>query len=541
MIALGLNGWIDKTHDAAAALVIDGKLVAFVEQERISRKKHAVGEVPHAAVAAVLSWANVEPHDVDLIAYGWDLGLFNAVRGRRLSLNPDDAVMALCGFRPSPRQKVHWVDHHKAHAASAYYSSGFDTASVLVVDAEGETGSTSIYAASDAGLRRVVHFDRSTSLGILFRAASVYCGFGQFGAGQVMGLAPYGRPTPELALRWHDGHIVSPLRAETEEDRLVAAWLGWLESRFGPPAPQARHAPWQTKRPDAARLVQDTVETMMVALVEHAQAVVDSKNVCLAGGVGLNCVANALVAQHVSQLYIPPTPHDAGVALGAAFVVAAENGDCIRPLTRADFGPSYEDDAIERALSDSGHSHTFVDDPARAACDLLQRNKIIGWVQGRMEAGPRALGQRSILARPGDRRLRDMVNDVKDRQRWRPLAPSVRSEDAARLFETGTDSSPFMLLSFRMRPEAAAELPAVAHVDDSARLHTVTADGSHFRRLLDYVAEETGSGVVLNTSFNDAGEPIVCSPRDAIGSFERTGLDALVIGSFLVLPGGRSR
>lgn len=538
MIALGLNGWVDRTHDAAAALVVDGELVAFVEQERLSRRKHAVGEVPHAAVGAVLALGGIEPQEVDLIAYGWDLPLFNAVRGRELTLDPGDAVEILCGFKPGPGQEVRWVDHHLAHAASAYYGSGFESAAALVVDAEGETGSTSIYAASrEGGLRRVVHLDRAGSLGFLFRGTSAYCGFGEFGAGQVMGLAPYGAPASEHALTWRGDHVAGPLAPEVEEDRIAAAWCRWLESRFGPPAPSARHAPWQVKHPDAARMAQETVESLVVELAGYAAEITGSRSLCMAGGVALNCVANSAAAGQVDRLYVPPAPHDAGVAMGAAFAVAAEAGERIRPIARADLGPSYDDGSIEATLIETGHRYMSLDDPAQVASDLLQRDQVVGWFQGRMEAGPRALGQRSILARADDRRLRDRTNDVKDRQRWRPLAPSVRVEDASRLFE-GAPDSPFMLLSSRMTPDASVDLPAVAHVDGSARLQTVPADGSRFRGLLDRVAAETGAGVVLNTSFNGAGEPIVCTPLDAIRSFQRIGLDALVIGSFLIRRGG---
>lgn len=534
VIALGLNGWVDKTHDAAAALVVDGALVAFVEQERVSRRKHAVGEVPHAAVRAVLSLGGIEPQEVDLIAYGWDLPLFNAVRRREFALDPDDAVEALCGFKPGPRQKIRWVDHHFAHAASAYYGSGFESAAVLVVDAEGETGSTSIYAASPKdGLRRLVHLDREGSLGFLFRATSTYCGFGEFGAGQVMGLAPYGAPSSEHPLTWDGDRIASPLTPEVDEQRISEAWGHWLEGRFGPRAPTDRHAPWQAKRPEAARMTQDTVERLIVHLAEHALEVTGSRKLCMAGGVALNCVANAAAAGKTDGLYIPPAPHDAGVAIGAAFAVASEAGERIPPIRRADLGPSFDAETIERVLIETGHRYVALDDPGQAALDLLHQDQVFGWFQGRMEAGPRALGNRSILTRADDRRLRDRTNDIKGRERWRPLAPSVRVEDAPRFFK-GTSVSPFMLMSSRMTPDAIVDFPGVAHVDGSARLQSVPAEGSCFRQLLDDLAAEAEAGMVLNTSFNGAGEPIVCTPFDAIRCFERTGLDALVIGSFLV-------
>lgn len=534
MIVLGLNGWIDRTHDAAAALVVDGHVVAFVEQERLSRNKHAIGEVPHAAVAAVLAMAGVGPRDVDLIAYGWDLPLFNAVRGRPLELEPEDAVMKICGFEPRPGQAIRWVDHHRAHAASAYFGSGFEEAAVLAIDAEGETGSTSIYAASGrTELRRVLHCDRAASLGLLYRAASIYCGFGPFGAGQVMGLASYGKPAPELPLRWENDQIVGPLPADADEDEIVAGWCLWLEERFGPPAPPGRSVPWEEKRPDAARLAQETIEGLVLALAEYARATTGYSDICLAGGVALNCTANGLLVSRVGRLYVPPAPHDAGVALGAALVASAEAGDPVWPLSTAALGPAYDEEVIEATLLEDGRPFARLADPARTAFGLLERDKVIGWFQGRMEVGPRSLGHRSILARADRAGMRDAVNDVKSRQRWRPLAPSMRREDATRLCDSPGDS-PFMMLGFQLTEEARAAFPAVAHVDGSARLQTVVSDGSHFRRLLDCLAEAEGAGVVLNTSFNDAGEPIVCSPRDALLCYERIGLDALVIGSFLV-------
>lgn len=548
MIVLGLNGWHDRTHDPAAVLCIDGVVTAFIEQERLSRRKHAVGELPHAAARAVVEQAGVQPGDIDAVAYGWDLAKFNGLRGRDVDLT--DAAYVLTGMEALRRLPVHWTLHHDAHAASSFYGSGFDEAAVVVVDAEGEDESATIYSASaEGGLRRLRSWNRGTSLGLMYRAVSEFCGFGQFGAGKTMGLAPHAtKPVEPLPLSWDGDGLRSPLPDETWEDDVIAGWMKLLEERFGrpaePPLPgPAGFPPAAAHHPDAAAAAQHVINAAMAALVREAIALTGSRNVCLAGGVALNCVANGLLLDSVDQLHIPPYPHDAGVALGAAQLAGVNAGQRWRDLSRADLGSTYTDATILKAATSAGLPGEVVDDPAAVACRLLVDGQVIGWVQGRMEVGPRALGHRSILALPSDERTRDRVNRLKGRELWRPLAPSLLQEEVPAMF--GRDmQSPYMLVSVPMTPQGLSAGPAAAHVDGTARLQSVHASDDPYRRLLEYVRDATGTGMLLNTSFNARGEPVVDSPAQAMTCARALGLDTLVIGNVVVpvgSPAGRGR
>jgi carbamoyltransferase len=538
MIVLGLNGWTDRTHDPSAALIIDGRVEAFIEQERLSRRKHGVSELAHEAVAAVLAETSVVPSQLDGVAYGWDLAKYNGLRQRTVDLT--DAASVLTGLYKLRTHEVTWTNHHDAHAASTFYGSGLSEAAVVVVDAEGENESASLYHATLAGLRPIRRFGRGVSLGLMYRAVSEYCGFGQFGSGKTMALASYHTDNVEpLPLMWDDGDLSSPFPADAWEDDILSGWKHILVERYGPPGASARRdssgsfPPLDAHRPAAAAAAQATVNSVMAALVREAMSLTNCRNVCLAGGVALNCVANGLLLEEVNILHIPPYPHDAGVALGAAQLMYIQSGNLWRDQARATVGTDVKLDQVEKALKSGGYPVHRVSDPAATACQLLQDGYIIGWVQGRMEIGPRALGQRSILALPGNRRIRDRVNMLKGRELWRPLAPSVLSEDVHFVFGRELES-PFMLVSIPMSNRGQAVAPAAAHIDGSARLQTVAKDGSLYRRLLEYVREATGTGIMLNTSFNARDEPIVRTPEEALATALRIGLDAIVIGDVLV-------
>ena len=538
MIILGLNGWTDHTHDPAAALIVDGHVEAFIEQERLSRHKYGVSELAHEAVSAVLTEAGVAPSELDGVAYGWDIAKYNGLRRRTVDLT--DAASVLTGLYELRKHEVAWTSHHDAHAASTFYGSGLSEAAVVVVDAEGEDESASLYHATIAGLRPMRRFGRGVSLGLMYRAVSEYCGFGQFGSGKTMGLASYHTDNVEpLPLTWDGGDLISPFSVDAWEDDVLSGWKRVLIERFGPPGASARRdssgsfPPLDEHRPAAAAAAQATVNSVMVALVREAMSLTGCRNVCLAGGVALNCVANGLLIEEVDVLHIPPYPHDAGVALGAAQLMYVQRGNIWRDQARATVGTDVKLDQIEEALRSGGYPVHRVSDPAATACQLLTDGYIIGWVQGRMEIGPRALGQRSILALPSNPRIRDRVNVLKGRELWRPLAPSVLSEDVRLVFGRELES-PFMLISVPMSDRGRAIAPAAAHIDGSARLQTVADDGSLYRRLLEYVREATGTGIVLNTSFNANSEPIVRTPEEVLSTSLRIGLDAIVIGDVLV-------
>ena len=540
VIVLGLHGW-DGTHDAAAALLIDGEVVACIEEERLNRRKHAMSDRPRLAARAVLAHAGLGWDDIDCVSYGWNLPKYLPAHGQRWKFDSDPEFLAeALHVRPRRWPRLEWIDHHLSHAAAGYYSSGFDRAAVLVVDGQGEDKSVTLYAADPGGIRFVRDWPPSCSLGLLYEAATRHCGFGFLDAGKTMGLAAYGRrPLEPLPMRW-DGDIRSPVPENLEEDAVADFWCRLLAERFGEPQgfavrpgsadadDIARHSP------DVAAAAQDAIERILAGLIDHAQLATGCRNVVLAGGVALNCVANGLLARQCGALFVPPTAHDAGAALGAAMVTAQRAGDRVRAPQGADLGPQYSSAAVEATLAANKLRARKLDDPAGAAARLLQRGAVIGWFQGRGEIGPRALGNRSILALPSRAGEHDRVNRIKGRENWRPLAPSALTSETSWMFGRQV-ISPYMLLSLPLTAAARERLPAVAHVDGSTRVQTVPDDSSsRYARLLACLGELTGASVVLNTSFNAAFEPVVCSPNDAIRSFYGMGLDALLLDDFLL-------
>jgi len=549
MIVLGVHGWAG-THDAAAALVVDGRVVACVEEERLVRRKHAVGMRPQTAVQSVLDIGGLSIEDVDVVTCGWDLPRYAAAHRAFGAWNRDDAafVEAVVGSRPRRTPPVEWVGHHLAHAASTFYPSGFDRAAVLIVDGQGEDRSLSLFEGGHDGLRLVRDWGPACSLGLLYEAATLHCGFNFLDAGKTMGLAAYGqRPQDPLPIAWQGDDFSTPVPDGVEEDDVTAAWAALFAERFGPPpSPRQCYDPlrsamrWEhddpaAHAPDVAAAAQDAVERCMTDIVRYAVAEVGSDHVALAGGVALNCVANGLLRRECASLFIPPTAHDAGVALGAALLISAQAGDPVTPVQAADLGPSFDTKAVSAVLEAAKLRAFECDDPAVEAALRLARGEVIGWVQGRMEVGPRALGRRSILARPDTADVKDRVNRIKGRELWRPLAPSVALGQAPELFDIDGEA-PFMLLSVDMTDEGRRRVPAVAHVDGSTRVQTVADDDRDpYSRLLRAMGDETGDSVVLNTSFNAPGEPIVCTPADAIRTYSTMGLDALILGDFVLV------
>jgi carbamoyltransferase len=539
VIVLGLNGWTDRTHDPAAVLTMDGVVVSFVEQERLSRRKHGVGELPHAATAAVLAEAGFAAEDIDTIAYGWDLAKFNRLRGRHVDL--DRLAGRLTGIDALADRPVVQTLHHDAHAASSFYGSGLPEATVLVVDAEGEDESATVFHAGAHGLRRLHSWGRGQSLGLMYRAVSQYCGFGTFGAGKTMGLASWvPEPVEPLPLLWRDGDLHSPFPTEAWEDEVVDGWLALLTSRFGPPFRDVEgpgYPPWQAHQPEAAAAAQQAVNRALAGLVDAAVGLTGCPDVCLAGGVALNCVANGLLLDGVRTLHIPPYPHDAGVALGAAQLAGLAIGQPWRDRARAFTGPSASPGEAADAAIALGLPVRRSPDPVEDACRLLTEGKAIGWVQGPMEIGPRALGNRSILALPRPKDVRNRLNARKGREPWRPLAPSLLAEEADRLLGRTLDS-PFMLLSVELSKQGREAAPAATHRDGSARVQTVEAGSGPYRALIEQVREATGTGVVLNTSLNRRGEPLVNTGAQAVDNAAAIGLDALVVGDVIIDAGG---
>ncbi|WP_280495740.1 carbamoyltransferase family protein [Nocardia farcinica] len=551
---LGLGG--PYHHDASACLVADGQPVAFAEEERFSRIKHHRDSRSAASSAAwCLAQAGIRCGDIDEIAVAWNPYWPNPAD----EITDPDLIAELLGplgTGPERPRRLTIVGHHLAHAASAFYPAGVADAAVIVVDGSGDGVSTSIHHGTRAGLRCLRTFPFTQSLGWFYQFATEHAGLGDWThAGKLMGLAAYGKPTIDLNFLHptRDGYHLdlTPYGLAPEANHTAgytdltyyralrhAYRKAFTDAGIPRQAPRSDDA-HQSLAADLAASAQFLLQRCLISVVSTALEETGATALCLAGGVGLNCTTNGILARtpDTDTLFVQPAAGDAGCALGAALEVAHRRGDHTVPGPRqahAFLGPAYDNHAIETALHDAGANFTTPPDIAATAARLIAEGKVIGWHQGRAEAGPRALGARSILADPRTTRLRDRINrDIKHRELWRPLAPSM-------LDPTGWTTTPdgpaeFMIVAHEATPRARQQIPGVVHADGTLRpQHVDPAHQPEYARLLHALEAETGIGVVLNTSYNGPGEPIVDTPADALASGARLGLDALVIGDYLV-------
>ena len=552
---LGINSVF---HESAAALLVDGELVADVEEERFNRIKHAKEaawdnphQLPERAIRFCLKHAGLTGRDIDHVAYSFDPKL-RARRYRaewwdprveetfRLRLGQvQSAVEELLGRSLGPR--FHFVPHHLAHAASAYFPSGFDRAAILTIDGIGESEGSSLAKGIGTRIQSIETFEYPHSIGFMWEEFSTYLGFSNYDASKVMGLAAYGNPEV-----FH--HVFqSILRAETENYGLAQDFLGVqpdkyarMETMFGPPRGVEdeilpRHA-------DIAAALQAATDAAVMALVRRVKRKVPFDNLCIAGGVALNCVTNEVITRsgEFSNVFIPSAPHDAGTAIGAAFAVhcAKQKRPPQRGYSTPYLGPSFKRSDILAAVKSAGLNAQRSKSPARDAADMIADGKIVAWFQGRMEFGPRALGNRSLLADPRRPEMRNILNQkVKHREDFRPFAPSVMAEHADEWFEVGAHSAShaFMLFAPEVKPARRDRIPAIVHKDGTARVQLVSHKSNpRFHELISAFFAKTGVPLVVNTSFNDS-EPIVCTPTDAIVTFRKSGIDALFMDDVVLV------
>ena len=552
---------ISQGHDSAAVLVADGAVVAAVAEERISRKKHT-GDFPRGAIAYCLAEAGLSLEHVDELVHGFDYAPYRSVyavdpvsRDLYRDVYSRDALLALVardcpGF---PADRVHHVGHHLAHAASAYYTSGWDECLVVVIDGMGEAHSVTVYHAHAGRLDRLAQIPAHDSIGILYSLVTLHLGF-DFNADEykIMGLAPYGDPERfrsffDRAIELgRDGGIRIPLlrmngtREERERYLATRAHLG----EHLVPARRPDEDIEQVHR-DVAASLQASLDRTLLHLCGHFAAETGLRRLALAGGVALNCTANGklLCSGTFDEIYVQPAAGDDGTALGAALARAAAAGEVANERMPVPFlGPGYGGPEIDAALARYRDRVDVVSFPTlEAACAeaarLIAAGRVVAWYRGRMEFGPRALGHRSILADPGHPEMRDRINAmVKMREAFRPFAPAVTLEQVDRWFEVAPGTElPFMIMTVDVRREFRSALPAITHVNGSARVQTVSAgDNREFHALLRAVGKATGREMVLNTSFNVKGQPIVNTPREAIDTFLGTGIEFLFLENRLV-------
>ena len=552
---------ISQGHDSAAALIVDGELVAAAAEERFSRSKHT-GRFPAEAIDYCLAEAGLDLSDVDEIAHGFDYEPFRLAysldtHSKRLfeSAYSRDALRTLVrrDLPDFPLDRLHWVSHHLAHAASAYYTSGWDECLVVVMDGMGEVHGATVFHAQGGKLKQLMAMPALDSIGILYSTVTLHLGF-DFNSDEykIMGLAPYGDPN---RFRWvfeslvsleEDGSVHIPLlRANsTRLSRETYADTRARLAQFQIPA-RAPDAPIESIHCDVAAALQECLDRVMQHICGHFARKTGMRKLALAGGVALNCTANGRLMRSglFDEIHIQPAAGDDGTALGAALYRSASAGEVHNlRLPTPLLGPSYDADAIRHALAgfdsrmDVREFGSF-EETCRQAADQISRGHVIGWYRGRMEFGPRALGNRSILADPGVKDMRDRINAmVKMREAFRPFAPAVSLEEVHRWFDVAPGTNlPYMIATVQVRPHLREQLPAVTHVDGSARVQTVSKqDNRDFHSLLQAVGISTGREMVLNTSFNIKGQPIVNTPIEAVKTFLGTGIDALFMDNFLL-------
>lgn len=554
MRVLGINALF---HDPAAALVVDGQVVAAAEEERFSRRKHgkrpvpfSAWELPEQAAAWCLAEAGLEPGDLDAVAYSFDpalarpaetLGLhdpWDHLRRLYAERAPEFLATALPGLDPA---SVQFVRHHVAHAASAGLAApphgGSGSSSVLVLDGRGEATSHLAGHYEDGRLEVLASQDLPHSLGLLYEDVTEHLGFLRSSDEyKVMALASYGEPRfrAELAEAVHatgDGGFRTMPEAGTTLDF----------GRFAKPLRPGET--WTGDHADLAASVQAVLEEVLLELVRWLHAQTGGSVLTLAGGVALNCVANTrlFVDGPFDEVWVQPASGDAGTSLGAALHVATAGGERLAPMPGADLGRGWSDEEIEAVLRTARVAYERPADVADAVAEALAADGIVAWFQGRSEYGPRALGHRSLLAHPGRAENLERLNDVKGREQFRPVAPMVLLDRAPAIFSRGPVPSPYMLFVHDVDPAWRERIPAVVHVDGTARIQSVDrAQEPLVARMLERFEARTGLPVVVNTSLNTAGRPMVDSPRDALECFGSAPVDLLAIGSYVVrrCPGG---
>ncbi len=572
MIVLGISGAV--SHDPSAALFIDGKLVAAAEEERFTRDKHAKGCFPYEATRFCLEFAGVRPEDVNVVAFPHaEIPLSSPARWHYAARHwyaPDRALTALFnGNRRHHRNmvqlnklitdlnigggkvRIEAVEHHLAHASSAYHLSGFkEKTAILGIDGKGEYATTFFGYGENGRIHKIKEFYDPDSLGGLYGALTEYLGFEMLdGEFKVMGMAPYGDPK-----RFDFSRLIEfderGFKVNTELVNVIglrrykdAKGKGYF---FSPKlidwlGPKREGDAIDDPYIDYAASIQNILEEVSLGLIEYylGDILKDTGKICFAGGVALNVKLNQRIISRpdVKELFVQPAASDAGTAIGAASYVANELGDSIEPMAHAYLGPCYTNEQCIEACEQHAEKPKWerIEQTSLRAAQLLADGNPVAWFQGRMEFGPRALGNRSILGAPNTEGIADRINEqIKYRERWRPFCPSMLDRVAKQMLKSD-HPAPYMTFTFDVAEGWAERVPEVVHEDGTARAQIVTPETNpRYYELIEELEKHTGNGVVLNTSLNRRGEPMVCSPTDALNMFFGSDLEYLIMEDVLV-------
>ncbi len=576
MIILGISGAV--SHDPSAALFVDGELVAAAEEERFIRDKHAKGRFPYEATKFCLEFAGIKPEEVDVVTFPYAeipltsparwhyakrhwyspdrtlLGIFNGNRRFRRNMRKLDKLISDLNIGGG-KARVVPVEHHLAHASSAYHLSGYDgKVAILGIDGKGEYATTFFGYGENGKIHKIKEFYDPDSLGGLYGAMTEYLGFEMLdGEFKVMGMAPYGDPNRFDFSRLIDYdkesfrvntklvNVIGPRRYKDKDGKgyyfspELIEWLG----------PKREGDEIDDPYIDYAASIQQLLEDVSLGLIDHYLGDILKENgkICFAGGVALNVKLNQRIISRpdVEELFVQPAASDAGTAIGAASYVANELGDNIQPMQHAYLGPSYTNEQCIQACEQHERKPKWerIEDAPQRAAKILAAGNPLSWFQGRMEFGPRALGNRSILGAPNVAGIAERINEqIKYRERWRPFCPSMLDRVAPEMLQTD-HPAPYMTFTFDVADGWAERVPEVVHEDGTARAQVVTRESNpRYYELIEELERHTGSGVVLNTSLNRRGEPMVCSPTDALNMFYGSDLEYLIMEDILVVKEG---
>ena len=564
MIILGVN----IGHDPSAAILVDGKIVAAADEERFTRVKHAPGKTPAHAVRFCLKAAGVEPEDIDFVAFPYSLENYRQHKWgfakRAFAIRGSSAIKAILkegaeynrlknllhaclrtnNIDPDER-RIRFVEHHLAHAASALHFSGFEKAAIMSMDGAGEFTSTLFAEGNKDGIRKIKEFIYPVSLGFFYSTMTEYLGFRiNNGEYKVMGMAPYGDPGKvdfshivsynKKGYKASDDYVWVTRSRRHDKSKVFSKKM---VSEWGPPREgDGLSEPYI----HIAAGAQKTLEDVTIALMENylEKPLKESGGrLCFAGGCALNVSLNRKLINHplVKELYVQPASHDSGTALGAAAYVARECGEEIEPMKHVYYGPSYSNDQIKELLDKYKIPYTHSNNITDIGSRILAEGKILAWFQGKMEYGPRALGNRSILANPSTPGVSDEINSrIKFRENWRPFCPSILPEYAKEILDKD-HPAPHMTIAFKVNPTWKERIKEAVHVDDTLRPQVVDPETNpKFYKLMKEFHQKTDLPVLINTSLNRRGEPMVSSPQDAINMFYGSGLEYMILGDYLI-------
>ena len=571
MKILGLFG---PGPNPSACLLVDSVVVSWVEQERLDRIKTSPNSLPIQAAKSCLKMAGLSLDEIDGIAYGWDCERYvkeipeffknqrkkendydefnilqeelfvNLYHPKRIKRILQSGLGSLSKTNKLP--EIIFYSHHLCHAASTFYCSGFEQANILTLDGSGEEVTTLLATGNKNEIEEIQKFYLPNTLGGFYATFTEYLGFRPYhDEGKVMGLASYGKFDQDLQNKMDQvisydldtGEFkVNPRMRYVGKHTYGARFTDELVELFGPMR-DSKTSALEKPYPDIAFALQWRLEQIVITLAKQLHRKTGLRKFCLAGGVAMNCVLNGKLAEQefCDDIYVQPAASDNGVSLGAALLFAKNNGD-LKPkrMEHMYWGPSYTNNQIKEAIEIAKLNYTKSNNVIKETAKFIADGKIVGWFQGRMEVGARALGNRSILASPVFPDMKDKINnEVKHREDWRPFCPSIKEEKYEDYIESSSDS-PFMIMAFPVKEKIKNKIPSCVHIDGTARPQVVKkTTNSRYWELINEFEKITGFGVIINTSFNIQGEPIVLSPEHALRCFSGTGIDILVIGDFI--------